>query len=160
MGEGEESAFDVYDARSFVHRTERGQLSLRLPAPTVLVFEYRGYADDGFMDFVEHVWESTLARASHPVQIFADTADQTGYTSGFRLGMIRWSKGMVNRTDTYCLLVKSRWVAMGIAIAKATIGLPAAHAEVTTSRPLFRAKLDAAVRRSLESAAGPALARA
>jgi hypothetical protein len=146
----------AYEAKGFVHRTERGELAMRLPAPTVLVFEYRGYSDDGFMDFVEHVWDSTLAGGSHPVQIFADTEDQTGYTSGFRLGMIRWSKRMVTRTDTYCLLVKSRWVAMGIAIARSTIGLPAAHAEVTTSRPVFRAKLDAAVRRSLESAAPPA----
>jgi hypothetical protein len=134
---------------SFAHRTERGELGMRLPGPTVLVMEYRGYSDDGFIPFIERVWEETFARQSCVVQIFADTEAQTGYTSGFRVGMTNWSRRMISRTDTYCLLVRSRWVAMGIAISRAAVGLPAAHAEVTTSRGVFTAKLDAAVRRSL-----------
>ncbi|HZU82707.1 MAG TPA: hypothetical protein VE987_07315 [Polyangiaceae bacterium] len=129
---------------------------MSVPAPTVLLMEYEGYSDEAFVDFIESVWEATFARSSCAVQVFADTERQTGYASGFRVRLMEWSKPMLSRTDTYCLLVKSRWVAMGIAIVRATVGLPAAHAEVTTSRDVFLAKLDAAVRRSTSPAAASA----
>jgi hypothetical protein len=136
----------------FSYRTGRGELRMRLPAPTVLVMEYKGYSDESFVDFIETVWDTTLGRKSCPVQIFADTEQQTGYSSGFRIGLMKWSKRMVSRTDTYCLLVKSRWVAMGIAIVRTAVGGPAAHAEVTTNRSMFGTKLDEAVRRSFARA--------
>jgi hypothetical protein len=136
------------DVQSFVHRTDRGELRLTVAAPTVFVFEYKGYSDEGFVDFIESVWDSTFSRKDCAVQCFADTEAQTGYSSAFRVRLTDWSKRMAARTDTYCLLVRSRWVAMGIAIVRATIGLPAAHAEVTTHREVFRAKLEAAIRRS------------
>jgi hypothetical protein len=136
----------------FSYRTGRGELCMRLPAPTVLVMEYKGYSDECFVDFIETIWDTTLGRMSCAVQIFADTEQQTGYSSGFRIGLMKWSKRMVSRTDTYCLLVKSRWVAMGVAIVRTAVGGPAAHAEVTTNRSIFDAKLGEAVRRSLASA--------
>jgi hypothetical protein len=135
--------------RDFLHRGERGELRMSLPAPTVLLMEYKGYSDEGFVPFIEDVWERTFAKTDNAVQIFADTERQTGYAHGFRTGLMVWSKRMVHRTDVYCLLVKSRWIAMGIAIVRSTVGLPAAHAEVTSNREVFRSKLDAAVRRSL-----------
>jgi hypothetical protein len=137
------------EVQSFLHRTERGELRLSVPAPSVLLFEYKGYSDEGFVDFIADVWERTFAHRPGNVQVFADTEGQTGYAGRFRVRLMQWSKGMLPRTDVYCLLVKSRWIAMGIAIVRSTVGLPAAHAEVTTNREVFRAKLDAAVRRSL-----------
>lgn len=139
-------------ARTFVHRTDRGELRLSVPAPTVFVFEYQGFTDESFMRFVEETWDREFGDAGEgTVQVFADTAGQTGYTAGFRTGMMEWSKRMVDRTNEYVLLVKSRWVAMGIAIVRSTIGLPAPHVEVTTDGGVFRKKLDAAVQRSLSS---------
>jgi hypothetical protein len=146
MADGSEAG--PHETRTFVHRSVRGELRMRLPAPTVLVMEYEGYSDDSFVTFIESVWDATFARTSGAVQIFADTENQTGYTSGFRVGLMKWSKRMVSRTDTYCLLVKSRLVAMGIAIVKTAVGLPASHAEITTNRNVFCTKLDAAVGRS------------
>jgi hypothetical protein len=147
MASGDTSS--PWEVARYLHTTERGELRMSLPGPTVLVMEYRGYSDDGFIPFIERVWEETFAAKTGAIQIFVDTEAQTGYTSGFRIGIMKWSKRMVSRTDAYCLLVRSRWVAMGIAIVKTAVGLPAAHAEVTTSRETFRGKLEAAVRRSL-----------
>lgn len=141
-----------FQARTFVHRTDRGELTLSVPAPTVFVFDYHGFTDESFMRFVEETWEREFGAApKRSVQVFADTAGQSGYTASFRTRMMEWSKRMVEQTDEYVLLVKSRWVAMGIAIVRSTIGLPAPHVEVTTDGGVFRKKLDAAVQRSLSS---------
>jgi hypothetical protein len=55
----------TFEPRSFLHRTERGA-SPSVPAPTVFLFEYRGYTDDGFMQFVEDVWKDRLANQTSP----------------------------------------------------------------------------------------------
>ena len=143
----ETAAFPTWGGASFTHETERGDLRMWLVTPSTLVMLYHGYSDAGFMDFVEDVWQRTLESAPGKLQIFADTEQQTGFAHGFRSGMVKWNKRIVSRTDTYCLLVKSRWVAMGIALVRATLGMPAHHAEVTSSRAVFHARLDATVRR-------------
>jgi hypothetical protein len=144
----ETEAFPVWNGADFLHGTERGELRMWLAAPTVLVMRYRGYSDAGFIDFIEDVWSRTLEATPGQLQIFADTELQTGFAHGFPSGMARWNKRIVARTDTYCLLVKSRWIAMGIALVRATIGVPSRHAEVTTRRDVFHARLEGAVRRS------------
>lgn len=140
-------SFPVWSGADYLHVTERGELRMWLAAPTVLVMKYRGHSDAGFIDFIEAVWQRTLEPAPGPLQIFADTELQTGFAHAFRTGMVRWNSRIVGRTDTYCLLVKSRWVAMGIALVRATVGAPARHAEVTTRREVFHSRLDGAVRR-------------
>ena len=144
----ETGAFPVWEGASFTHETERGDLRMWLVAPTILVMLYHGYSDAGFMDFVEDVWRRTLEGTPGKLQIFADTEQQTGFAHGFRSGMVRWNNRIVDRTDTYCLLVKSRWIAMGIALVRATLGVPARHVEVTTSREVFHSRLDAALRKA------------
>lgn len=141
-----------FEPRSFVHRTERGELSLSVPAPTVFLFEYRGFTDDEFMRFVERVWDEQFGKADFPIQVFADTTGQTGYTTGFRTAMMKWTRRMIGQTNEYVLLVKSRWVAMGIAMVRSTVGLPSWHVEVSTKRHVFQSKLDLAVRNSLRRA--------
>jgi len=118
-----------------------------LVAPSVLVMNYRGHSDASFIPFIEEVWAKTLDRAPGPLRIFADTEHQTGFDHGFRSGMVSWNRRIVGRTDTYCLLVKSRWIAMGIALVRAMLDRSSRHAEVTTSRELFHSRLDAAIRR-------------
>jgi hypothetical protein len=144
----ETAGFPVWNGANFTCETDRGDLRMWLTAPTTLVMLYHGYAEAQCMDFVEDVWLRTLETATAPVQIFADTEQQTGFAAGFRSGMVKWNRRIVARTDAYCLLVKSRWVAMGIALVRATVGVPARHAEVTTSRELFHSRLDAAVRKA------------
>jgi len=143
----ETGAFPVWNGADFSHETERGDLRMWLVAPTVLVMHYHGYSDAGFIDFIESVWQRTLESAPGKLQIFADTEQQTGFEHGFPSGMARWNSRIVARTDTYCLLVKSRWIAMGIALVRATLGVPARHAEVTTSREVFHSRLEATLRR-------------
>jgi hypothetical protein len=142
------AAFPIWNGTSFTHQTERGDLRMWLAAPTTLIMHYHGYSDAGFIDFIEDVWRRTLESTPGKLQIFADTEQQTGFAQGFVAGMAKWNRYVVDRTDTYCLLVKSRWVAMGIALVRATLGVPARHAEVTTSREVFHARLDAALRKA------------
>lgn len=144
----ETNAFPVWNGASFMHQTERGDLRMWLCAPTTLVMLYHGHSDVGFIDFIEDVSRRTLEASTGALQIFADTEHQTGFGDGFASGMARWNKRIVGRTDTYCLLVKSRWIAMGIALVRATLGMPARHAEVTTSREVFHSRLDATLRRA------------
>lgn len=149
-----------FEERRSVHRTDQGELTLSVPAPTVFVFDYHGFTDETFITFIEQTWDREFGSAPKAsVQVFANTAGQTGYTASFRTGMMRWSKRMVDRTDQYVLLVKSRWVAMGIAIVRSTLGLPVPHIEVTSDGGVYRKKLDAAVLRSLSSR-GPSPASA
>ena len=143
----ETGALPIWNGANFTHETERGDLRMWLVAPTTLMMLYHGYSEAGCIDFIEDVWMRTLETTPGTLQIFADTEQQTGFAPGFRSGMVRWNKRIVARTDTYCLLVKSRWVAMGIALVRATLGMPARHAEVTTSREVFHGRLEATLRR-------------
>ncbi len=144
----ETGALPIWNGVNFIHETERGDLRMWLVAPTTLMMLYHGYSEAGVIDFIEDVWMRTLETTPGTLQIFADTEQQTGFAPGFRSGMVRWNKRIVARTDTYCLLVKSRWVAMGIALVRATLGMPARHAEVTTSREVFHSRLDATLRKA------------
>jgi hypothetical protein len=150
MSEGSTSSGAL--SERFVHRTDRGQLRMWLAAPTVIVVEYEGYSDESFVDFIESSSRDVFERPSRPFQIFVDTEGQTGHASGFRARMLKWSRRLASRTDTSCYLVRSRWVAMGIAILKASVGLPGANTEITMSREVFRSRLDTAVRQSLRPA--------
>lgn len=142
----------MFQARSYVHRTDRGELRLSTPAPTVFLFEYQGFSDGSFIPFIEKVWEESFGNSTVPLQVFSDTERQTGYTTEFRTRLMPWSQRVIDQTDTFVLLVKSRWIAMGIAIGTAALGARARHVEVTTKRQLFQAKFDRAVQRSLERA--------
>lgn len=143
----ETAGFPAWNGASFSHQTERGELAIWLVAPSVLVFDYRGHSDATFMPFIEDVWSRTLERAPGPLRVFVDTEHQTGFDHGFRTGIARWGQRIVARTDTYCLLVKSRWIAMGVALVRVTLGKPARHVEVTTSRDRFHSRLEAAIQR-------------
>jgi len=120
-----------------------------LAAPTVLIFKYKGYSDGGYIPFIEDVYSRTLGSAQGPTHVFVDCEDQTGYDPVFRRGITEWSKRVIPRSDSYCLLVKSRLVAMGIAVARVLVGAVAQRAEVVTDPDAFRSKLEHAVRRSL-----------
>jgi hypothetical protein len=143
----ETASFPAWNGASLPRSVWCKKLAVWLVAPSVLVFDYRGHSDEGFITFIEDVWSRTLDRAPGPLRIFVDTEHQTGFDHGFRTGIGRWSQSILPRTDTYCLLVKSRWVAMGIALVRATLGKPSRHVEVTTSRDRFHSRLEAAIRR-------------
>lgn len=133
---------------SFLHTSDRGELRMWLAAPTVLVFKYRGYSDAGYLPFADMVYERTLAHVTGPIAVFADCELQTGYDSEFRRGISAWATRIVPFPTPYCLYVKSRLVAMGIAVARLAVGRDAQHAEIVSSREAYRAKLEAAVRDS------------
>jgi hypothetical protein len=139
-------------ATSFLHRSERGELAVWLAAPSVLVWKYRGYSDASYLPFIAMAYERTLARLAGRTAMFVDCELQTGYDSNFRRGLVDWGKRMNPFPSTYCLFVKSRLVAMGIAIARLALGGTAQHVEVVTTRDAYRAKLEGAVRKALADA--------
>lgn len=119
-----------------------------LAAPTVLMFHYRGHSDGDYIPFVDDVYERTLLKVPGTIQVFVDAEHQTGYDKAFLAGIVRWGKQVVPRCDVYCLLVRSRLVAMGMTIARVLAGGPP-HVRVVTDRNTFRSELEVAVRRSL-----------
>jgi hypothetical protein len=139
-------------ATSFLHRSERGELAMWLAAPTVLVFKYRGHSDAGYLPFIAMVYDRTLAKLGGRRAIFADCELQTGYDSDFRRGLVDWSKQMLPLPSPYCLFVKSRLVAMGMALARLAMGGTAQHVEVVTTREAYRAKLETTVLQALANA--------
>lgn len=143
----ETADYPVWNGEIFLHQTERGQLRIWLVAPRVMLMDYLGYSDASFMGFIEDVWARTFDGAAEPMRVFGDTEHQTGFDHGFRTRMASWSRRAVPQSDTWCLLVKSRWVAMGIALVRTTLGEPSRHIEVTTSRERFHARLDTTIRR-------------
>ena len=148
MGRGldREAAFEP---RTFTHRTDRGELRIVHAAPTVVHFAYDGFSDGSFPKFIQDVWDREGFGALDRVQVYVDTSGQTGTTSEFRTGLLRWARPVLAQADEYVLLVKSRWIAMGIALVRAAVRLLASHIEVQTKPDVFQAQLEAAVRRSL-----------
>lgn len=141
------------EAQTFLHRSERGELRIWLAAPTVLVFKYKGHSDSDYVRFIGEVFEKTLANKQQPTHVFVDCEEQTGFDQGFRRDIAKWSAGVAPTTETYCILVRSRVVALGIALSQVAVGKVARHVQVMADRATFRNKLELAVQRSLTDCA-------
>ena len=131
--------------RVFEHFTERGELRIWLAAPTVMVFKYRGHADATYVDFLEKVVDDVFG-CQDGLHFFVDCEEQTGFDAPFRRRIAEWAKRLEPRTLTYCLLVRSRVVAVGIAVVSLIVG---GHTTVVSDRGRFTSYLELSVRRSI-----------
>jgi hypothetical protein len=132
---------------SWEHRTARGELKMWLAAPTVMVFKYRGHSDASYVDFLEQVVDDVFANTNE-LHFLVDCDDQTGFDAHFRKRIVEWASRLEPRTLTYCLLVRSRVVAFGIAVANLLVG---GKTKVVSDRSAFASQLELAVRRSTAS---------
>ena len=126
-----------------VHRSERGELRLRLAAPSVLLLQYIGHADASFVDFIESVMATTIDRY-RGAQLYLDCDKQTGYDAAFRDRFVAWMKQL--EPETRCILVRSRMVAFAVAVDSQQIG---GRRTTLTCRMAFEERLAASVRSSL-----------
>jgi hypothetical protein len=130
----------------YIHRTQRGELRIWLPAPTVVLVEYVGHADASFVDFIASVFGGTVG-SRRGVHLYIDTEEQTGHDAAFRDRIVEWAKSV--EVETTCILVRSRIVAFGVTVANMLVG---GHKTMMTSPEAFRAQLDISVRDSLQKA--------
>jgi hypothetical protein len=136
----------IDEGPSFFYRTERGELRIWLPAPTVMVFKYRGYTEVGHIEFIERVFEDQFGTERGHLHLFVDAEEQTGYDAAFRKRTSAWSSRVEPRTDTYCVFVKSRLVALGVSLTVLAVG---GCVSVVSKRSAFRSRLETSVRQSL-----------
>lgn len=134
-----------------VHKTERGELRVRLAAPRVLVLRYTGFADESFAVFADAVFDMSL-EGKDGIELFIDCEEQTGYDTAFRERIARWAKDIDPRTRGVCVLVRSRIVAFGIAVTSILAG---SRTTTVRTREAFASRLDAAVREGLEDDVSP-----
>jgi hypothetical protein len=126
------------------HHTARGELKIWRAAPTVMVFKYKGHTDGGYVDFIERVIDNAFENQTD-LHFLVDCEEQTGFDAHFRERIVEWAKKWEPRTLTYCLLARSRVVAIGMAVANLLIG---GKITVVSSRKAFSSQLELAVRKS------------
>ena len=131
---------------SFEHRTARGRLRIWLAAPTVMVFEYWGHSDASYAEFYEKVIDEVLGDQDG-LHFFIDCEAQTGFDREFRKRIAECARRHEPRTLSYYILVRSRVVALGIALVSLIVR---GKTQVVSTRAAFDAQLKFAVRRSLE----------
>ncbi|AKV01712.1 hypothetical protein AKJ09_08375 [Labilithrix luteola] len=115
----------------------------------MMVFKYKGHTDVGHIEFIERTFDETFGPDQNHLHLFVDSEDQTGYDAEFRKRTSAWSSRVEPRTDTYCVFVKSRLVAIGVAITVLAVG---GRVSVVSNRNVFRSRLEASVRQSLARA--------
>src|SRR5689334_8021686 len=103
------------DAQAYEHVTARGSVRVWLAAPTVIILKYRGHSDSSFVDFIATTIERTVGSRDE-LHLFVDCEEQTGFDAEFRSRVADFAKRIEPRTLTYCILVRSRVVAFGIAV--------------------------------------------
>ncbi|HVH41004.1 MAG TPA: hypothetical protein VM925_01635 [Labilithrix sp.] len=147
----------VADERSLRHTSARGngEVTIWFPAPLVIVYKYKGLAEVSLAKFVEKTFDDTFGPDQRHIHLFSDTEGATGYSPDFRRVTSERAFRIQDRTDTYCVLVKSRVIAFGVTAAAFAMGLPRANGltgriSAISDRSLFNARIEAAVRKSLE----------
>jgi hypothetical protein len=121
----------------------RGSLVVTQPVLGVMLFTYRGYMTVEVVPFIERSVDGVLARGLRP-DLFIDLERMTGYESAYRKAVSLWGAKMYRHFGDVRVLVKSKLVAMGIAVSNLTA---ANKLEPTTSRVTFQAHMDAAIGR-------------
>jgi hypothetical protein len=121
----------------------RGTLAISHPVPGVIVFTYHGYMTADVVPFIERSVDRVLS-AGHCPDLFIDLEDMTGYDSDYRQDVSKWGARFYRRFGEVRFLVRSKLIAMGIAVSNLTAG---GRLKPTTRRSEFQAALDAAITR-------------
>jgi hypothetical protein len=121
----------------------RGSLVISHPAPGVLVFTYHGHMTAEVVPFIERSVDRILA-AGHCPDLFIDLDDMSGYDSEYRQAVSKWGARFYRRFGEVRFLVRSKLIAMGIAVSNLTAE---GRLKPTTRRSEFQSALDAAISR-------------
>jgi hypothetical protein len=121
----------------------RGSVAISHPTPGVIVFTYHGHMTAEVVPFIERSVDRVLA-AGHRPDLFIDLDDMTGYDSSYRQEISKWGSTFYRRFGEVRFLVRSKFIAMGIAVSNLTAG---GRLKPTTRRSEFQTALDAAISR-------------
>jgi hypothetical protein len=153
QAEGENRSGDVHD-NSTAERWEspRGSLVIGEPVPGVIVFTYRGYMTADVVPFIESTVDRVLAAGLRP-DLFIDLELMSGYDSAYRKAVSSWGARMHRHFGKVRVFVRSKLVAMGIAVSNLTA---ANKLEPTTNRAAWQSALSEAIARHAAGAASAA----
>ncbi len=123
--------------------SERGRVVITQPVLGVIVFTYSGYATLPAVAFIEEAVDRVLAKDVRP-DLFIDLDDLDGYDTAYRRAISEWGVRKLSRFGEVRVMVRSRIVAMGIAVSNLTA---ANKLKPTTKRLEFDAAIEAAIAR-------------
>jgi hypothetical protein len=121
----------------------RGSLVISRPSVGVVVFTYHGHASVEFVPFIERIVDRELAKGLRP-DLFINLEAMTGYDSDYRKAVSVWGAKNYRRFGDVRVLVRSRLLAMGIAVSNLTAS---GKLKPTTQHADFFAQLEQAITR-------------
>jgi hypothetical protein len=101
--------------------TPRGTLALWAATPSLVVGRVRGHLEDAFVDAMLAQGEASL-RAEGKTRTYHDWEESTGYTPIARLRLTEWTLRHLGSMQEMHILVRSRLLAMGVEVARLTLG--------------------------------------
>jgi hypothetical protein len=122
---------------------QRVKLVISQPVLGVVLFTYEGHMTADVIPFIERTFDRVLAQGVRP-DLFIDVERMTGYDSDYRQAVSRWGTRIQSRSGEHHFFVRSRLVAMGIAVSNLAAG---GKLQPTTKRPEFEAALARAIAR-------------
>jgi anti-anti-sigma regulatory factor len=139
----------ISSSRSHTWESARGRLVISEPTAGVIVFTYEGHMTAEVVPFIEATVDRVLAEGLRP-DLFIDLDRLTSYDSAYRKAISSWGARLHRRFGEVRVFVRSRLVAMGIAVSNLTASN---KLKPTTSRAQFQAALDESIRQRLHQAA-------
>lgn len=121
-----------------VYRTERGCTAIWVPCPTMLVLALKGHGEGAFAAPIGQAFE-TLSR-SEQLCLFLDCEALGNYDSQLRTELTSRFLPERGRIKAFDVLVKSRFVSMGVTVMNLALG---GILHSSTERASFVAALDA-----------------
>ena len=134
---------DESEHRPETWETPRGSLVISQPVTGVMVFTYRGYVTAGAVQLIERSVDRVQATGVRP-DLFIDLGLLTGYDSEYRKAVSAWGARLYHRFGEVRVFVRSKLVAMGIAVSNLTAG---GKLRPTTDRAFFERMMAEAVAR-------------
>jgi hypothetical protein len=134
----------IVDGSSEAWESPRGALVISHPVVGVMLYTYRGYMTVDVVPFIERTTARVLAVARRPPDVFIDLEEMTGYESAYRREVSKWGARTYRQFDEVRVLVRSKIVAMGIAVSNLT---SAGKLKSTTKRSEFQSAIDQAIAR-------------
>jgi hypothetical protein len=130
------------ESRLVVATTSSGEHRIWVPAPGIVATACMGHGSAELAGFIERDMTRVL-EAEGGAHVFADWAKMTGYDSAARIQLTRWMKKIRPLMTGFSVLVRSRFVAMGVSVANLALG---GNLQSFTSEQAFRRALDDATR--------------
>ena len=133
---------------AIVVRWERGDYRVASPAPGFVAGRLVGYGTEEVAEAIIQDF-TPLFPEGKKTHLFADWYEMTGYDSRARFVLTDWMLDLRPRVGECHFLVKSRLVAMGVAVANIALG---GLFRITSDKAAYRRAHDAALGRARRGA--------